>query len=56
MNNKEKGVRIRTQILRDVVHHPNDISNHIAKIFNITPQAVYNHIKKGFEMSVNRYT
>ncbi|WP_294966944.1 DUF4325 domain-containing protein [Sulfurimonas sp.] len=46
MNNKEKGLRIRTQILRDVVHHPKDISNHIAKIFNITPQAVYNHIKR----------
>jgi anti-sigma regulatory factor (Ser/Thr protein kinase) len=46
VNNKEKGLRIRTQILRDVVHHPNDISNHIANIFNITPQAVYNHIKR----------
>ena len=46
MNNKEKGIRIRTQIIRDVIHHPNDISNHIANIFNITPQAVYNHIKR----------
>jgi predicted transcriptional regulator len=46
MNNKEKGIRIRTQIVRDVVHHPSDISNHIAKVFNITPQAVYNHIKR----------
>ncbi|NOQ31609.1 MAG: DUF4325 domain-containing protein [Helicobacteraceae bacterium] len=46
MNNKERGLRIRTQILRDVVHHPKDISNHIAKTFNITPQAVYNHIKR----------
>ncbi|CAA6820255.1 MAG: ATP-binding region, ATPase-like [uncultured Sulfurovum sp.] len=46
MNNKEKGIRIRTQIIRDVVHHPNDISSHIANIFNITPQAVYNHIKR----------
>ncbi len=46
MNNKEKGLKIRTQILRDVVHHPKDISNHIAKIFDITPQAVYNHIKR----------
>ncbi len=46
MTNKEKGIRIRTQIIRDVVHHPSDISNHIAKIFNITPQAVYNHIKR----------
>lgn len=46
MTNREKGSRIRTQILRDVVHHPSDISNHIAKIFNITPQAVYNHMKR----------
>ena len=46
MTNKEKGLRIRTQIVRDVVHHPKDISNHIAKIFDITPQAVYNHIKR----------
>ncbi len=46
MNNKEKGIRIRTQIIRDVIHHPSDISNHIANIFNITPQAVYNHIKR----------
>ena len=46
MNNKEKGKKIRTQILRDVVHHPNDISNHIAKIFSITPQAVYNHLNR----------
>jgi len=46
LTNKEKGLRIRTQILRDVIHHPKDISKHIAKIFNITPQAVYNHIKR----------
>ncbi|CAA6809671.1 MAG: ATP-binding region, ATPase-like [uncultured Sulfurovum sp.] len=46
MTNKEKGIRIRTQIIRDVIHHPNDISKHIANIFNITPQAVYNHIKR----------
>jgi len=46
MNNKEKGIRIRTQIVRDVVHHPSDISNHIANIFNITPQAVYYHVKR----------
>lgn len=45
MSNKDKGLQIRTQILRDVVHHPNDISNHIATIFSITPQAVYRHIK-----------
>ena len=46
MNNKEKGIKIRTQILRDVIHHPNDISNHIAKIFSITPQATYNHLSR----------
>jgi len=46
MNNKEKGKKIRTQILRDVVHHPSDVSNHIAKIFSITPQAVYNHLSR----------
>ena len=46
MNNKERGERIRRQIVRDVRHHPTDISKHIGKIFSITPQAVNNHIKK----------
>ncbi len=46
MNNKERGERIRLQILRDVKYHPTDIAKHIAKIFSITPQAVYNHIKR----------
>lgn len=46
MNNKERGVRIRNQIIRDVRHHPTDISKHIAKIFSITPQAVNSHIKR----------
>lgn len=46
MSNKERGERIRRQILRDVVHHPSDIAKHIGKIFSITPQAVNNHIKK----------
>ena len=46
MNNRERGKRIRQQILRDVVHHPTDISKHIAKIFSITPQAVYSHLKR----------
>lgn len=46
MNNKERGKRIRRQILRDVKYHPNDIAKHIAKIFSITPQAVNNHIKR----------
>ena len=46
MNNKERGERIRRQIVRDVRHHPIDISKHISQIFSITPQAVNNHIKK----------
>ncbi len=46
MNNKERGERIRQQILRDVLHHPRDIAKHIAKIFSITPQAVYSHLKR----------
>ena len=46
MNNRERGKSIRLQILRDVKHHPNDISKHIGSIFSITPQAVNNHIKK----------
>lgn len=46
MNNKERGEKIRRQIIRDVIHHPRDIAKHIAKIFSITPQAVYSHIKR----------
>lgn len=46
MNNKERGISIRRQILRDVKYHPGDIAKHIAKIFSITPQAVYSHIKR----------
>lgn len=46
MNNKERGERIRHQIVRDVKHHPADISKHIAKIFSITLQAVNSHIKR----------
>ena len=30
----------------DVRHHPADISQHIARIFSITPQAVHNHIQR----------
>jgi DNA-binding transcriptional ArsR family regulator len=45
-SNIERGKLIRQQILRDVKHHPKDISKHIAKIFSITPQAVNNHIRK----------
>ena len=46
MSNKERGERIRRQILRDVKHHPSDITKHIAKIFSITPQAVNSHVKR----------
>ena len=46
MNNRERGEKIRRQILRDVKYHPNDISKHIAKIFSISPQAVNHHVKK----------
>lgn len=43
--NKERGNKIRLQILRDVKHYPRDLTKHIAKTFSITPQAVYNHVK-----------
>ena len=46
MNNRERGERIRVQILRDVKHHPNDISKHIGSIFSISPQAVNSHIRR----------
>ena len=46
MNNKERGEKIRRQIVRDVSHHPTDITKHIAKIFSITPQAVNSHVKR----------
>jgi len=44
--NKQRGDMIRQQILRDVKHHPKDIANHISTIFDITPQATHNHLKK----------
>ena len=43
---KERGQQIRLQILRDVKHHPRDITKHISSIFSISPQAVNNHIRK----------
>jgi len=46
MNNRERGERIRLQILRDVKYHPNDISKHIGAIFSISPQAVNSHIRR----------
>jgi predicted ArsR family transcriptional regulator len=59
MNYKEKGLKIRTHILRDLVHHPDDISIHIANIFNITTKTVKNHMKRlkrrtlGFNYKIN---
>ena len=46
INNQERGEEIRRQIVRDVGEHPADISRHIAKIFSITPQAVYSHMQR----------
>lgn len=45
-SNKDRGDLIRQQILRDVKHHPKDLSKHIASLFQITPQAASNHIRK----------
>jgi len=44
ISNKERGNKIRLQILRDVKHHSQDLAKHIASIFSITPQAVYHHL------------
>ena len=46
MDNAQRGRQIRASILRDVPHHPADIAKHTAKAFDITPQAVYSHLKK----------
>ena len=45
-SSKERGQQIRIQILRDVKHHPRDITKHISSIFSISPQAVNNHIRR----------
>ncbi|WP_159656625.1 STAS-like domain-containing protein [Vibrio atypicus] len=45
-SNKTRGDLIRQQILRDVKHHPRDLSKHIASLFQISPQAASNHIRK----------
>ncbi|TKG22580.1 STAS-like domain-containing protein [Vibrio lentus] len=46
LNNKTRGELIRKQILRDVRHHSNDLSKHIASLFSISIQAASNHIRK----------
>ena len=45
-SNKDRGDLIRQQILRDVKHHPRDLSKHIANLFQISTQAASNHIRK----------
>lgn len=45
-SNRERGELIRQQILNEIKHHPKDINRHIANIFNISSQAVNNHIRK----------
>jgi len=45
-SSKERGQQIRIQILRDVKHHPRDITKHISSFFSISSQAVNNHIRK----------
>lgn len=46
MSNKERGEKIRRQILRDLKYHPQDITKHIASLFSVTPQAVSRHVNK----------
>jgi len=43
---RERGKKIRQQILRDVKYHPNDIAQHISEIFQISRQATHKHLKK----------
>ncbi len=45
MGNKERGEKIRHQIIRDVRNHPTDLTRHISTLFNITPQAVGRHVR-----------
>ncbi len=37
--------KVRDQILRDVIHHPNDIATHITEIFGLSRQAVNKHLQ-----------
>ncbi len=46
MSQKERGEKIRRQILRDVVYHSEDLAKHISSIFSITPQAANHHIRR----------
>lgn len=40
----KKTLKIREQILRDVIHHPTDLVSHISEIFGISRQAVNKHV------------
>lgn len=46
MTLRERGRKIKQQILRDVKYHPNDIALHISEIFQISRQATHKHLKK----------
>ncbi|ANT65106.1 MULTISPECIES: STAS-like domain-containing protein [Prosthecochloris] len=46
MNKKERGERIRRQILLDVGNHASDLTKHIAHKFGITSQAVNHHVQR----------
>ncbi len=52
MDKELKATVIRQHILRSIKTHPKDLTNHIAKVFSITRQTVYNHLRylesKGF--------
>lgn len=42
----KRSIKIRKQILHDVLHHPTGIAAHIAEIFSISRQAVNRHLKE----------
>ncbi len=46
MTQRERGKKIRQQILRDFKYHPNDIAQHSSEIFQISRQATHKHLKK----------
>ncbi len=46
MTIRNRGKKIRQQILRDVKYHPDDIASHISEIFQISRQATHKHLKK----------
>jgi len=46
MSNKQRGQVIRQKILEELPDHPRDVVALISQSFSISPQAVYNHIRK----------